>query len=221
MGLNSLLSAFRLRKAGAQPAPLPEVRFEPALPLRILDADEPHPESAVLAESLDAEGQSFVICYINPEGVKSVRRIKVRALKRTPESRILLHAHCAEALEMMGFRADRIKYCMGVNGDVFEPPAACLGGIFGLNVPDAMVLAPASAAPSGVWPLLDQAFSTLRQQLRHELTLRVAMAQWDGQVSVCETGAITSFARHRPGRLVSNSTRPMFASFWAFCGGYG
>lgn len=201
MGLKSLLSEFLLRKAEEQPASLLDVRFEPALPSRILDAGEPHPEGSVLDESPYAEGQSFVICYTNAEGVKSVRRITVWALKRTPESRILLHARCAETREMMSFRADRIKYCMDVNGDVFEPPAAFLAGIFGLNVPDALLLASISAAPSGVWPPVDQAYWTLRQQLRHELTLLVAMAQSDGQVSVSETGAITGFARHRAERF--------------------
>jgi hypothetical protein len=201
MSLKSLLSEFLLQKADEQPAPMLDIRFEPALPSRILDAGEPHPEGTVLDESPDAEGQSFVICYINAEGVRSVRRITVWALKRTPESRILLHARCAETREVMSFRADRIKYCMDMNGDVFEPPAAFLAGIFGLNVPDALLLASTSSAPAGVWPPLDQAYCTLRQQLRHELTLLVAMAQSDGQVSVSETGAITSFARHRAERL--------------------
>jgi len=201
MGLKSLLSEFLLQKAEEQPVPQLDVQFEPALPSRILDVGEPHPDGSVLDESPNAEGQSFVICYTNADGVKSVRRITVWALKRTPESRILLHARCSETREMMSFRADRIKYCMDMNGDVFEPPAAFLAGIFSLNVPDALLLASTSAAPSGVWPPLDQAYSTLRQQLRHELTLLVAMAQSDGQVSVSETGAITSFARHRAERL--------------------
>lgn len=201
MGLKSLLSEFLLQKAQAQPAPMLDVCFEPALPSRILDAGEPHPEGAVLEESLFAEGQSFVICYTNADGVKSIRRITVWALKRTPESRILLHARCAETREVMSFRADRIKYCMDVNGDVFEPPAAFLAGIFGLSVPDALLLAATSAAPSGVWPPLDQAYCLLRQQLRHELILLAAMAESDGQVSVAETGVIISFARHRAERL--------------------
>ncbi len=197
MSLKSLLSEFLLQKADEQPAPMLDVSFEPALPTRILDAGEPHPEGTVLDESPDAQGQSFVICYINAEGVKSLRRITVWALKRTPESRILLHARCAETREVMSFRADRIKYCMDMNGDVFEPPAAFLAGIFGLSVPDALLLASTSAAPSGVWPPPDQAYCLLRQQLRNELTLLTAMAESDGQVSLTETDAITAFVRHR------------------------
>ncbi|MFN7163579.1 MAG: tellurite resistance TerB family protein [Hyphomonas sp.] len=197
MSLQSLLSEFLLRKADDQPAPVLDVRFEPVLPSRILDAGEPHPEGTLLEESPDAEGQSFVICYVNAEGVKSLRRITVWALKRTPESRILLHARCAETREMMSFRADRIKYCMDMNGDLFEPPAAFLAGIFGLDVPDALLLASTSMAPSGVWPPPDQAYCLLRHQLRNELTLLAAMAESDGQVSRTETDAITGYVRHR------------------------
>lgn len=213
MGLKSRLSEFLLQKAEDQPAPMLDVRFEPALPSRILDAGEPHPDGDVLDESLDAEGQSFVICYTNAEGVKSIRRITVWALKRTPESRILLHARCAETREVMSFRADRIKYCMDMNGDVFEPPAFFLAGIFGLSVPDALLLASTSTAPSGVWPPADQAYCLLREQLRHEMILLAAMAEADGQVSLPETEAITRYARHRAERLGIDLDEPRARKF--------
>src|SRR3990167_4569436 len=136
MGLSTRLSEFLLKKEESQPAPALDVRFVPELPDRILDADEPHELGEPLLESLDAEGQCFVICYTNSKGVHSTRRITMRALKRTSEMHILLVARCAETRELMGFQANRIRYCMDINGEKYEPPYLFLAEIFGLAPAD-------------------------------------------------------------------------------------
>ena len=197
MGLKSALSDFLFRKLEDQPPPRLDVGFEPALPSRILDADEPHPEGDDLPESSDAAGQTFVICYVNGQGVKSTRRITMRALKRTSELRILLLARCAETRKEMHFRADRIRYCMDINGAVYVPPATFLAEIFGLDPVDAGLLASEGCELPEKWPPADSVFSLLRQQLGHDITLMAAMAESDGQISVTEADAILAYVRRR------------------------
>ena len=197
MGLKSQLSDFLFRKLENQTPPVLDVGFEPAVPSRILDADEPHPDGEALPESPIAEGQTFVICYLNGQGAKSTRRITVRALKRTSEARILLLARCAETRKEMHFRADRIKYCMDINGEVYEPPAPFLAEIFSLDPVDAHLLAAEEFSKPENWPPKDTVFSLLRQQLGHDLTLMAAMAESDGQISVTEADAILQYVRHR------------------------
>lgn len=197
MGLSSKLTEFLLKKADEQPAPVLDVGFQPELPARILESDEPHPVGEALPEGIASEGQTFVICYVNSQGAKSTRRISMRALKRTADLRILLVARCAETQTMMGFQADRIRYCMDMNGQKYEPPALFLAEIFGLDPVDAGLLASEGTSNPLPWPPLDQTYGLLRQQLRHELVLLVAMSESDGQVSLAETEAITAYVRER------------------------
>lgn len=197
MGLKFQLTEFLLKKAETQPGPVLDVGFEPSLPSRILDADEPHPLAETLPETADAAGQTFVICYVSAQAAESRRRITVHALKRTPESLILLLARCAETREVMTFRADRIRSCMDINGEVHEPPAVFLAEIFGLGPADAEHLAAQAAGRGIVWPPKDEGISVLRQQLRNELTLLTAMAESDGQVSLVESEAILAFINQR------------------------
>lgn len=197
MGLKSQLSDFLFQKLENQAPPVLDVGFEPALPSRILDADEPHPEGEALPESPIAEGQTFVICYLNGQGAKSTRRITVRALKRTSEARILLLARCAETRKEMHFRADRIKYCMDINGALYEPPAPFLAEIFGLDPVDAGLLESEGFSQPEKWPPPDTVYTLLRQQLGHDLTLLAAMAESDGQISMTESDAIVQYVRRR------------------------
>lgn len=197
MGLKSQLSDFLFQKLENQAPPVLDVGFEPALPSRILDADEPHPDGEALPESPIAEGQTFVICYLNGQGAKSTRRITVRALKRTSEARILLLARCAETRKEMHFRADRIKYCMDINGALYEPPAPFLAEIFGLDPVDAGLLESEGFSQPEKWPPPDTVYTLLRQQLGHDLTLLAAMAESDGQISMTEADAIVQYVRRR------------------------
>jgi tellurite resistance protein len=197
MGLSTRLTEFLLKKAEEQPSPVLDVGFQPELPTRILDSDEPHPLGEPVSEGFASEGQTFVICYVNSQGARSTRRISMRALKRTADLRILLVARCAETQKMMGFQADRIRYCMDVNGEKYEPPAGFLAEIFGLDPLDAKLLASEGTSNPLPWPPPDQTYGLLRQQLRHELVLLVAMSESDGQVSQSETEAIIAYVEER------------------------
>lgn len=197
MDVKSHLSDFLIQKREGAAPPRLDVRFEPSLPARILDSDEPHPECDDLPESAGAEGQTFVICYVNGRGVRSLRRITLLALKRTSEERILLHARCAETRDEMRFRADRIVYCMDVSGQVHEPPTVFLAEVFDLGPADVVLLESDIVGRPPALPQQDPACGVLRQQLRHDLILLTAMAESDGHISLTESDAILSYIRHR------------------------
>ena len=197
MGLKTQLSDFRLQKLEHQLPPVVDAGFEPSLPSRILDIDEPHPDGEPLPQSPDAEGQTFVIAYVNGQGAESRRRILVRALKRTSDDRILLVARCTETRKEMHFRADRIKHCVDINGEVHDQPAAFLADVFNLDPVEAGLLAAEGFTPPVQLPPADTVYSLLRRQLGHDLTLMAAMAESDGQISMIEADAILNFVRRR------------------------
>lgn len=197
MGLKTQLSDFLLQKLEHQLPPVVDAGFEPSLPSRILDIDEPHPDGEPLPQSPDAEGQTFVIAYVNGQGAESRRRILVRALKRTSDDRILLVARCTETRKEMHFRADRIKHCVDINGEVHDQPAAFLADVFNLDPVEAGLLAAEGFTPPVHLPPADTVYSLLRRQLGHDLTLMAAMAESDGQISMIEADAILNFVRRR------------------------
>jgi uncharacterized tellurite resistance protein B-like protein len=197
MGLKTQLSDFLLQKLEHQAPPVVDSGFEPSLPSRILDIDEPHPDGEPLPQSKDAEGQTFVIAYVNGQGAESRRRILVRALKRTSDDRILLVARCTETRKEMHFRADRIKHCVDINGEVHDRPAAFLADVFNLDPVEAGLLAAEDFMPPVKLPPADTVYSLLRRQLGHDLTLMAAMAESDGQISMIEADAILHFVRRR------------------------
>ena len=197
MGLKSQLSDFLLQKLEHQVPPVVDAGFEPSLPSRILDIDEPHPDGEPLTQSPDAEGQTFVIAYVNGQGTESRRRILVRALKRTSDDRILLVARCTETRKEMHFRADRIRHCVDINGEVHDQPAAFLADVFNLDPVEAGLLAAEGFTPPVQLPPADTVYSLLRRQLGHDLTLMAAMAESDGQISMIEADAILNFVRRR------------------------
>lgn len=201
MSLKMQLSDFLFQKLEHQAPPVVDLGFEPSLPARILDIDEPHPDGEPLPQSPDAEGQTFVISYLNGQGAESRRRILVRALKRTSEDRILLVARCAETRKEMHFRADRIKHCVDMNGEVYDQPAVFLAEVFNLDPVDADLLAAEGFTQPFKWPLPDTVYSLLRQQLGHDLTLMAAMAESDGQISIIEADAIMAYVRRRSDRF--------------------
>jgi tellurite resistance protein len=138
-----------------------------------------------------------VIAYVNGQGAESRRRILVRALKLTSDDGILLLACCTETRKEMRFRADRIKHCVDINGEVQDQPAALLADVFNLDPVEAGLLAAEGFTPPAQFPPADTVYSLLRRQLGHDLTLMAAMAESDGQISMIEADAILNFVRRR------------------------
>ena len=197
IGLKTQLSDVLLQKLAHQAPPVVDAGFEPSLPSRILDIDEPRPDGEPLPQSPDAEGQTFVIPYVNGQGAESRRRILVRALKLTSDNGILLLARCTETRKEMQFRADRIKHCVDINGEVQDQPAALLADVFNLDQVEAGLLAAEGFTPPAQLPPADTVYSLLRRHLGHDLTLMAAMAESDGQISMIEADDILNFVRRR------------------------
>lgn len=81
-----------------------------------------------------AEGQFFMIEYLNAAGQRSRRRITVTALGTGKGGVPILTARCHERKAMRSFRIDRIQCCIGMDGEVFEDVAAFMADTFGMSV---------------------------------------------------------------------------------------
>lgn len=132
-----------------------------------------------------AEGQSFVIEYVDSGGQASTRRITVNALRRNAAGQTLLQAFCHERRASRVFRADRIRCCIDLDGEVHDDVAAFLRDIFGASVVTASV-----AVPRVYWSAVVEAF-------RPEIVLLAAMSRCDFDVHAAETHAATDFVAAR------------------------
>lgn len=80
----------------------------------------------------NAEGQSFVIEYVDSAGAKSTRRITVWGIKRGAGGVPLLVAKCHERQRTVTFRTDRISACIDYDGEVFSDVPGFLFETFGM-----------------------------------------------------------------------------------------
>ena len=194
----SIASVFRaiLADRSAQLATLVfDGPFKPSVPELDSDADEHETETNDTGLDYCAEGQSFGICYVNAQGVESVRRITVWSIKLSAERKLLLYAKCAETKCMKTFRADRIRYCVDVTGEVFEPPFEFLAQIFGLSAEDIELIEVARDQVDSKIRSPDNVYKSIKQQFKHELIVLSAMSVCDGRVAFSETVAIVEYAR--------------------------
>lgn len=81
-----------------------------------------------------AEGQSFMIEYVDSKGAGSRRRITVWGIKQGALGVPVLVAKCHERNATRSFRIDRIKAIIDYDGEVFEPPAQFLAETFGMSL---------------------------------------------------------------------------------------
>jgi hypothetical protein len=170
-----------------------DVPFEPKLPAAD-DQDEPEAVPADPLISAYAEGQTFAICYTSADGSESTRRITVWSIKRNSAGHIVLFAKCAERNATRSFRIDRIRYCIDMNGEVFEPPDRFLAEAFGL--PETFSIASTYREPSPAQPTTS-AYKLARDASQNELVVLSAMSECDGYVAFPETNAILDFVRKR------------------------
>ena len=81
-----------------------------------------------------AEGQSFIIEYVNAAGKSSMRRITVFSIVAGAGGVPCLMARCHERKATRQFRADRIAACIDYDGEVFEDVAGFLSDTFGMDL---------------------------------------------------------------------------------------
>lgn len=189
--LNHLLPMLKVKLA-SENSPIMEKPFQPKLPSELDDEDACSDLIETKDEDLNAEGQSFAICYENARGIVSERRITVWGLERTIDDKLLMRARCAETKKIKSFRADRVKYCIDLNGEVFEPADEFLAEIFGLSHSQAALIKPDDSNQTSNTKT-DPNYLKSKRVFRSQLILMSAMAESDGKIDACEASVAIKF----------------------------
>ncbi len=143
----------------------------PPSPLLIVlpEVDE---EPVRRAENIgDAEGQSFLIEYVNSAGKPSTRRITVWSIVGGTNGIPSLLAHCHERKAQRQFRVDRIQCFIDYDGEVFDDVPLFLEQNFGMALPVSTKRADDGARWAGIL-----------NSIRHDAVLLAALAKSDGKV---------------------------------------
>ncbi|MDQ0456022.1 WYL domain-containing protein [Rhizobium paknamense] len=117
-----------------------------------------------------AEGQSFMIEYVDSRGRGSARRVTVWSIVAGAGGTPCLFAKCHERNAMRQFRIDRIKCCIDYDGEVFEDVPLFLRENFGMSLP-------ASLAAG-----LDKDWARILEDVRVHAVLIAAVMRSDGRV---------------------------------------
>ncbi|MFG1345934.1 WYL domain-containing protein [Xanthobacter autotrophicus DSM 431] len=152
-------------------------------------ADDPHDDLAAgHGEDHDpAEGQSFVIDYVDHVGNESHRRISVWAVQRNVEGVPILIAKCHERQATRSFRVDRILSVTDLDGARREPLSRFFYETFGFLWPKDAILVPEMEADDQRW---DQIRTVIR---RAGVVLLAALARADREVGAAEVEEIVFY----------------------------
>lgn len=126
-----------------------------------------------------AEGQSFIIEYLDTKGRVSVRRITVWSIEAGAGGMPCLYAKCHERQAMRQFRVDRIRSCADYDGEVRDDVMEFLAESFGAAIAGATETARTSEA----W------FARL-DQIRADAVLLACVSLADGSRHEMETEVI-------------------------------
>lgn len=145
-------------------------------------ADDPHDDLAAgHGEDHDpADGQSFVIDYVDHSGNESHRRISVWAVQRNVEGVPILIAKCHERQATRAFRVDRILGVTDLDGAKREPLVRFFYETFGFLWPRDAILVPQAEVEDQRW---DQIRTIIR---RAGVVLLAALARADRDVGAAE-----------------------------------
>lgn len=121
----------------ARPIPLPP------RPAAIGVADE---EIASTGRHGHAEGQTFMIEYVDASGASSRRRITVHDVSLTSGGIPCLSAFCHERKAHRNFRVDRIACCIDFDGEVHDDVPAFMSQNFGITIDEDTIVDPEDEA---------------------------------------------------------------------------
>lgn len=155
-----------------------------AKPLPVEDDDDDRG-----AEDLGyAEGQSFMIEYVDSKGNSSTRRITVFQIVKGINGVPSLMARCHERQAMRQFRVDRIKACIDYDGEIFDNVPTFLVETFGISIQHAT--AKPDSAAADVW-------QSIVAKIRPRAALLAAVSRSDGIVRSVETEVAAAYlVRH-------------------------
>lgn len=172
MGINDFVAAMA---AVVSSRPLPA----PPRPVILVDDDDA--EDQVVRSLGTAEGQSFMIEYVDSAGRPSTRRITVFGIEVGRGGVPLLNARCHERNAQRQFRVDRIRCCIDYSGEVHDDVAAFLVDSFGMDASLAQRRADADA---------DARWRDMLDLVRDDAVVLAAMSQSDGLMHRSEVAAI-------------------------------
>jgi uncharacterized tellurite resistance protein B-like protein len=115
-----------LAEAGTRPLP------SAPRPVRLPEDDDVDTDQSETMGS--AEGQSFMIEYVDSKGRASARRVTVWSIIAGAGGTPCLYAKCHERNAMRQFRVDRIRSCIDYDGEIFEYVPHFLQENFGMSI---------------------------------------------------------------------------------------
>ncbi|MUO84020.1 WYL domain-containing protein [Agrobacterium vitis] len=151
-----------------------EARPLPQPPRPVLLPDE---DAIVLDQSEtmgDAEGQSFMIEYVDSKGRASARRVTVWSIIAGSGGVPCLYAKCHERNAMRQFRIDRIRSCIDYDGEIFDDVPVFLHENFGMRVVASNI------------PQRDDAWIDVLDAVRADAVLLACIIRSDGSVHASE-----------------------------------
>jgi hypothetical protein len=126
-----------------------------------------------------AEGQSFMIEYVDSKGQSSRRRITVYDIVGGRAGIPCLRARCHERNATRQFRVDRIRCCIDFDGEVHDDVAKFMAETFGM---------PILVAQSRATAETEDRWSSIVAFLRSDAVLLAALSRVDGAVKSSEVG---------------------------------
>lgn len=147
-------------------------RPAPASPraIELPHADDDSPRST---ESIGyAEGQSFVIEYLDSANRPSTRRVTVWSIVAGSNGVPCLFAYCHERKAKRQFRVDRIQCFIDYDGEVFQEVPKFLADNFGMDIALAMKTSD-----------VDRRWNGILENIRHNAVILAALARSDGRIA--------------------------------------
>lgn len=156
----------------------------------------------------DAEGQSFMIEYVDARGQRSRRRITVWSIVGGKDGVPCLFARCHERNANRTFRIDRIACCIDYGGEVFDDVPAFLAENFGMSA--GLARSQAGAA--------ETRWADIRNRIWADAVLLSAMCRADMTVRSVEVEAATahlSAVAERQGAMLADGEIEAIARYTA------
>ncbi|WP_181180091.1 WYL domain-containing protein [Mesorhizobium sp. B2-1-3A] len=154
----------------------------PGAPRQVMLPDVDEPIERDIEHLGEAEGQSFMIEYVDSGGRQSSRRISVYGLAMGSAGIPLLTARCHERKATRQFRVDRIRCCIDYSGEIHDDVATFLFDNFGMSL--SLASRKADAVAEARW-------RDILNLIRDDAVVLAAMSQSDGTVHSTEVDVAT------------------------------
>lgn len=183
-------------------------RRAPTAPIAtVLPVEDDQHEADPTAELGYAEGQSFIIEYVDSRQNLSLRRITVWGLRTGVGGVPLLVAQCHERQAERTFRVDRIQACMDYDGVVHTDVSAYLSDVFGMA--PALVRRQTDQADFDLW-------NGIRTAIRTDAVVLAALSHSDGLMHPSEVDVAVSHCERASAKKKLYVTEATLASLNAY-----